>query len=37
MLKVNNKNTGTTSGVFIGNFKHISNLFLVFILLTLNK
>ena len=33
MLKVNNKNTG----VFIVNFEHTSNLFLVFLLLNLNK
>ena len=40
MFKVNNKNTITTpecrSGVFIVNFEHISHLFLVFLLLTLN-
>ena len=40
MFKVNNKETRTThwhhSGVFIVNFEHISNLFLVFLLLTLN-
>ena len=41
MFKVYNKNTGTTSirrsGVFIVNFEHISHLFLVFLLLILNK
>ena len=40
ILKVNNKNTRTTSvryGVFIVNFEHISYLFLVFLSLTLNK
>ena len=41
MFKVNNKDTSTTSwrrsGVFILNFEHISHLFLVFLLLTLNK
>ena len=36
MFKVNNKNTRTTS-VFIVNTEHISQLFLVFPLLTLNK
>ena len=40
MFKVNNKNTRTTSrrrsGVFIVNFEHISHLFLVFLLLTVN-
>ena len=42
MLRVNNKNTRTTSvkrrsGVFIVNFEHISYFFLVFLLLTLSK
>ena len=38
MFKVNNKNNRwRRSGVFIVNFEHISHLFLVFILLTLNK
>ena len=42
MFKVNNKNTKTTrhwrhSGVFIVNFEHISHLFLVLLLLTLDK
>ena len=42
MFKVKNKDTRTTfdskrrSGVFIVNFKHISHLVLVFLLLTLN-
>ena len=39
MLKVNNKGTRMTqcrSGLFIVNFEHISNLILVFLLLTLN-
>ena len=34
MLKVNNKDARTTPGVFIVNFKHISHLVLVFLLLT---
>ena len=34
--KVNNRNTRTSSGVFIVNFEHISHLALVFLLLTLN-
>ena len=39
MFKLNNKNTRATSrfGVFIANFEHISQLFLMFLLLTLNK
>ena len=39
MFKVNNKNTRTflLPGVFIVNFEHISYLFLVPLLLTLNK
>ena len=38
MFKVNNKSTRTTSsGVFIVNFKEISHLFLVFLLLPLNR
>ena len=41
MFKVNNENTRTTtgrcSGVFIVNFEHISYLFLVFLLVTLNE
>ena len=38
MFKVNNKDTRAMrrSGVFIVNFKHISHLALVFLLLTLN-
>ena len=32
-----NKNTRRRFGVFIVNFEHISHLFLVFLLLTLNK
>ena len=40
MFKINIKETGTRSwrhsGVFVVNFKHISHLFLVFLLLTLN-
>ena len=40
MSKVNNKETERRhrrrSGVFIVNFEHISHLFLVFLLLTLN-
>ena len=35
MIKVNNKDTKTT-GDFIANLEHISNLVLVFLLLTLN-
>ena len=35
MFKVNNKRR--RSGVFIVDFEHISQLFLVFLLLTLNK
>ena len=35
MFKVNNKDTKMTRG-FIVNFEHISHLFLVFLLLTLN-
>ena len=37
MFKVNNKYTRTTPGVFIVNFEHISQLVLVFLLLTLNR
>ena len=41
MLKVNNKhnraNSMTRFDVFIVNFEYISHLFLVFLLLTLNK
>ena len=41
MFKVNNKNIRTTSmrrsDVFVINFEHISFLFLVFLLLTLNN
>ena len=40
MFKVNNKNTRTTSstsGAFIVNFEHILHVFLVILLLTLNK
>ena len=42
MFKVNNKNTGVDcdwrrSGVFIVTFEHISHLFLVFLLLNVNK
>ena len=41
IFKVNNKNTRTTpmtfSGIFIVNFEHISLLFLVLLLLDLNK
>ena len=41
MFKVNNKNIRTTSmrrsAVFVINFEHISFLFLVFLLLTLNN
>ena len=39
LFKVNNRNTRkrTTSGIFIINFEHTSHLFLVFLLLTLNK
>ena len=37
MLKVNNKDTRTTSGVFIVNFEHISHFFLIFLSFTLNK
>ena len=36
MFKVNNKDTSRRSGVFIVNFEHVSHLFLVFLLLTLN-
>ena len=36
MFRVNNKDTKKTSGVFIVNFEHISHLFLVFLLLTLD-
>ena len=41
MFKVDNKNNNERQwsrvGVFIANFEHISHLFLVFLLLTLNK
>ena len=41
MFKVNNKDTRQRQrrrfGDFIGNFEHISHLFLVLLLLTLNK
>ena len=43
LFKANNSNTGKTwshwrrSSVFIVNFEYISNIFLVFLLLTLNK
>ena len=43
MFQVNNKNTRTTSSrprysdVFIVSFEQISNIFLVFLLFTLNK
>ena len=38
MFKVNNKNTRRRrSGVFIVNFEQMSHLFLVFLLLTMNK
>ena len=39
MFKVNDKATRTTrrSGVFIVNFKHISRLFLLFLLLNLGR
>ena len=38
MFKVNNTNTGwRRSGVFIVNFKHSTQLFLLFLLLNLNK
>ena len=39
LLKVNNRNTRRwrRSGDFIVNFEHISNLVLVFLLLTLNR
>ena len=41
MFTVNNKDIRTTSwhrsGVFIVNFDHISHVFLVFLLLTLNR
>ena len=36
LYKTNNRKTAK-KGVFIVNFKHISHLFLVFLLLTLNK
>ena len=36
MFKVKNKNT-SRSGAFIINFEYISHLFLVFLLLNLNK
>ena len=37
LLKVNNRNARKDSGVFNGNFEHISHFFLVFLLLTLNN
>ena len=37
IFKVNYKDTRTRSGVFIVNFEHISHLFLVLLLLPLNK
>ena len=40
MLKVNNKNTETTShrsSAFIVKFEHITQLFIVFLLLSLSK
>ena len=39
MFKVNNKNNRTTSltGVFVVKFEYISNLFLMLLVLTLNK
>ena len=39
MFKINHKNTKTTSMTlsFIVNFEHIPHLFLVFLLITLNK
>ena len=38
LFKVNNRNTRKNlNGVFIVNFEHISHLFTVFLLLTLNK
>ena len=36
-LKINNKDTRMTSGVFIVNFEQISPIILLFLLLTLNK
>ena len=36
MFKVKNRDTSRRSGVFIGNFEHISHLVLVFVALTLN-
>ena len=36
MLKVNNKDTRATPGIFIVNFEHISQFVLVFLLLTLS-
>ena len=37
MFRDSNKDTRRRSGVFIVNFEHISDLVLVFLLLTLNK
>ena len=37
MLKVNSKDTRMTSSVFIVNFEHNLHLFLVFLLLNLNR
>ena len=37
LFKLNNKDTITTSGVFIVNFKQISHIVLMFPLLNLNK
>ena len=37
MLKINNKGTERLSTVFIVNFGRISHLFLLFLLMTLNK
>ena len=36
MFRVNNKDTRTTSSVFIVSFEHISHLILAFLLLALN-
>ena len=37
MFKIDNKNTRATSDIFIVNFERISQLFLVFLLLTFNE
>ena len=37
MFKMNNKDTRTTPSVFNANFEHILQLFLVILLLTLNR